>query len=294
MATRILIYRMGAFGDTLLLALLLKQLRDHYDSSHLTLAANPHYAAPLLDSGLIQEILDGGAPPFHLLYNEPPNGNDALSPLIERYDKCMFYTSDISGELAKRLKSTGVDTNHIHPPFPPLSEEIHICEWMIRPWPSFRIPESGKLRLKPSDKNLILADKILKKNEIERNFFVVHPGGGGESKWVPPRILASIVRKHVNETNQQPVVVAGPADSLASKEFQGLSENSIPILKDIRPKRLSAILSKSCAYFGGDSGVSHLASLYAQRATILYGPDSNMRVWHPIGPHTRCIHWETT
>ena len=293
MATRILIYRMGAFGDTLLLVLLFKHLRAHYENAHISLAANPHYAAPLLDSGLIHEILDGGAAPFHLLYHDQPQENDALFQLIEPYDTCMFYTSDDSGELAKRLNSNGLNKYQIHPPFPPVSAEIHICEWMIYPWSSLGVTESEKITLQPSHDNLILANKVLNKCGIEDKFFIIHPGGGGKGKWIPPQILATMARRHADETGQWPVVIEGPADSVASEEFQRLWDDSITNINDIPPKVLSAILSKSSAYFGGDSGVSHLASLYAPDATILYGPYSNMRVWHPIGSHTRCVPWET-
>ncbi|MYA97057.1 MAG: glycosyltransferase family 9 protein [Nitrospinae bacterium] len=293
MATRILIYRMGAFGDTLLLALLFKQLHTHYENPHITLAANPNYAAPLLDSGLIHETLDGGSRPFHLLYNEQPQENDALYRLIAHYDKSMFYTSDISGELFKRLNSKGLDNCHIHPPFPPASDEIHICEWMMRPWPFLSVPVSEKFRLKPSKRNLILADEILNQYRINGNFFFIHPGGGGKNKWIPSQILTTIVRRHSDETGQRPVVIEGPADSVASEEFQRFWGDSIPIFRDIQPKVLSALLSKSSAYFGGDSGVSHLASLYATHATVLYGSDSNMRVWRPAGSGTQCIPWET-
>ncbi len=293
MATRILIYRMGAFGDTLLLALLFKHLRAYYENVHITLAANPNYAASLLDSGLIHEILDGGAAPFHLLFHDQPLENDALYQLIEPYDTCMFYTSDISGDLAKRLKSSGSDKFQIYPPFPPASEEIHICEWIMRPWPSLGPTKNEKVTLKSSQKNLILADKILNKYGIKDYFFIIHPGGGGKNKWVPLKILTEVGRIHADETGHRSILVEGPADSVACGEFQRLWNDPIPTFKEVPPKVLSAILSKSSAYFGGDSGVSHLASLYAPDATILYGPYSNMRVWHPIGSHTHCVPWET-
>ena len=210
---------MGAFGDTLLLALLFKHLRAYYENAHITLAANPNYAAPLVDSGLIHEILDGGAAPFHFLYNGQPQDNDALSRLIERYDKCMFYTLDISGELAKRLNSKRLDHCRIHPPFPPPSEEIHICEWMMRPWPFWAASKSEKITLIPSHNNLILADKILNKLGVDDGFFLIHPGGGGKNKWIPLPILDTMVRKQADETGQLPVVIEGPADSVVGKDL---------------------------------------------------------------------------
>ena len=284
---------MGAFGDTLLLASLFKQLRTHYKNAYITFAANPNYAAPLLDSGLIQEILDGSSAPFHLLYDDQPQENDALSQHFERYDMCMLYASDISGELANRLNSNALGHCRIHSPLSPPSEEIHICEWIMRPWLSLDPPKCENIKLDPSQINLILADNLLNKYGIEHDYFAIHPGGGGKTKWVPPRTLATMVRRHADETAQRPIVIDGPADSVACEKFQRQLGDSITVFKDIPPTVLSALLSKSSAYFGGDSGVSHLASLYAPRATILIGPDSNMRVWRPIGSGTLCIPWET-
>ena len=293
MTTRILVYRVGAFGDTLLLAFLFKKLRISYAKVHITLAANPNYASPLLDSGLIHEILDGGALPFRLLYSEQTQENDALYRLIEQYDKCMFYTSDISGELANRLNSYGLNKCLLQSPFPPASEEIHISDWMTRSWSFLGAIWREKLILKPSQKNLVFAANTLNEFGIDDEFFVVHPGGGGKNKWVPPEILAPVVRRYAYESGQHPVIIEGPADFVACENFQRFYGDVIPVFKDITPTVLSGIFSMSSAYLGGDSGVSHLASLYAPRATILYGPDSNMRAWHPIGNGTLCIPWET-
>lgn len=284
---------MGAFGDTLLLALLFKQLLRHYENAHIALAANPSYAAPLLDSGLFHKILDGNSSPFHLMYNDRPQKSDDLSRLIEHYDKCMFYTSDISGELVKRLNINKLDNYCIHPPFPPASEEVHICEWMMRPWPFLKNTKFEKLTLKPSQNNLVSANQLLSEYGIEDGFFSIHPGGGGNKKWVPHQMLATHIQKHADKTGQQPVLLEGPADSVASQTFRMFWNDSITIIRDASPKILSAIFSKSSAYFGGDSGVSHLASLYAPSTTIFYGPDSNIRIWHPIGSNTRCVRWES-
>ncbi len=293
MAGDILIYRMGAFGDTLLLSLLFKQLAAHNKNIRIALAANPTYAAPLLDAGLVHEILNGGAAPFHLLYSERPSENDVLSPLIKRYDKCAFYTADRSGELANRLNLNRLKQCYIHPPFPPEEENVHVSEWMTRPWPSVGTSDLGNMKLKASRNSLVLAHNILNKHDIEAShFFIMHSGGGSEKKWAPPEILTRIGREHAEETGHQPVLVEGPADPIACKEFQKFWGEPIRVIKDTLPKPLSALLSTSSAYIGGDSGVSHLASLYAPRTMILYGPHSDMGAWRPIGSHTKCVPWE--
>ena len=163
----------------------------------------------------------------------------------------------------------------------------------MRPWPFGDATENEKITLNPSHENLIMADNILNKYAIEGDFISSIRAAAGKSKWVPPRILANKVRRHADETAQRPFVIEGPADSVACEVFQRLLGDTIPVIMGITPKVLSALLSKSSAYFGGDSGVSHLASLFAPRSTILYGPDSDIRVWRPIGSGTLCNPWET-
>ena len=293
MSGGILIYRMGAFGDTLLLAPLLGRLREARPGVRLTLAANPAYAAPLLDAGLAEEILDGGAPPFHLLYDGRPSENDALARLIRRHDACVFYTADRSGELARRLRSSRPEKCRVHPPFPPEGESVHVCAWMTRAWPGLSADAPESMKMTPSENSLSEADKILKKNGLRPSrFFILHPGGGGERKWPPPDVLAEMGRALARETGHQPVVAEGPADSVASENFRRLPGAPLPVLRETPPVILGALLSRSSGYIGGDSGVSHLASLYAPRASILYGAHSDMRVWRPIGSRTRCLSWE--
>lgn len=293
MSGEILIYRMGAFGDTLLLAPLLGRLREPRPGVRVTLAANPAYAAPLLDAGLADEVLDGGARPFHLLYDGRPSEGDALSRLIRRHDACVFYTADRSGELARRLRSSRLAKCRIHPPFPPEGESVHVCAWMTRAWPGLSASAPGGMKLTPSESSLAEADKVLKKQGVRPSrFFVIHPGGGGARKWPPPGVLAEMGREMERETGHQPVVAEGPADSAPVLEFQEFWGAPLPVLRETPPVLLGALLSKSSGYVGGDSGVSHLASLCAPRASVLYGPHSDMRVWRPVGSRTRCVPWE--
>lgn len=286
-------YRMGALGDTLLLSPLCQRLRAHSPGVRITLAANPRYAAPLLDSGLIHRVLDGGAPPFHLLYDKKPSANDPLNRRIREYDAGVFYTWDRSGELGRRLSSLGQDAYRVHPPFPPGGEGTHVCEWMARPWGRLPAPARGGMRLHPSQASLDMCDKILNAHDMrDISFFVIHPGSGGKNKWPPPGILVRMGREYAAETGHRPILSEGPADAVPSGEFQRFWGDPLPVMADMSPQILGALLARSSAYIGGDSGVSHLASLYAPRATVLYGPHSDMAVWRPAGAGTRCLPWE--
>ncbi len=273
------------------MCLLFMRLRDCFPSARIILAAHPAYAAPLLDAGVIDEILDGGAPPFHLLYNAQPRADDALSQLLATYDTCVFYSADISGELRKRLKMKGLERCRIHAPLPPPG--VHVCAWTMRPWWYSDTPPLEEVKLHPSPKNSGDAHKILIINELTYSkFFVLHPGGGGREKWVPPEILTEAGRRYEQETGHRPSVVEGPADAAACAAFLHAWGTPVPVLRGVGPETLSALFSMCSTYIGGDSGVSHLASLYAPSTTVLYGPASDMQMWRPVGAGTRCVRWE--
>jgi ADP-heptose:LPS heptosyltransferase len=55
---------------------------------------------------------------------------------------------------------------------------------------------------------------------------------------------------------------------------------------------LSALLARSAAYIGGDSGVTHLAALSGAPTLGLLGPASDPGRWAPIGPRAGWISWE--
>ncbi|MEK6709889.1 MAG: glycosyltransferase family 9 protein, partial [Nitrospinota bacterium] len=63
MSGRLLLYRSGALGDTLLALPALDALRRRFPESRLILAARPAHGAPLLDAGRGAEIVDAGSPP---------------------------------------------------------------------------------------------------------------------------------------------------------------------------------------------------------------------------------------
>ena len=135
MTTRALLYRSGALGDTLLCLPTLDALRCAYPDAHITFAAHPAYAAPLMGDGRIEALLDAGAPPFHLLHTAPAislaGEDDELTSLLKSFNPIILFTRDPDGAAPKRLAALEEAETFIAQPFPPEGSRQHVAEWAL-------------------------------------------------------------------------------------------------------------------------------------------------------------------
>ncbi|HBK80105.1 MAG TPA: hypothetical protein DDZ83_10610, partial [Nitrospinae bacterium] len=134
MTGRILLYRSGALGDTLLTLPALDALRRRHPGAEITLAAHPPYAAPLLGAGRADALLDAGAPPFHLL-RQPPDPADALSRLLRGFELIVLLARDPGGAAAARLRALEIPQYRIAEPIAPQDFSGHAAEWSLRAIP---------------------------------------------------------------------------------------------------------------------------------------------------------------
>ncbi|MDA0999309.1 MAG: hypothetical protein O2807_02165 [bacterium] len=293
---RILIHRLGAFGDTLLTLAALDTLRRNFPVGEITLAADPAYGAPLLDAGRADHLLDAGAPPFHLLPMEAGTADDDnLSGLLGAYDVLVFFSLDAEGALSRRLGALRPKTSVVASPFPPEERAIHILDWM-RESLALIAPQAGPSApapLHPSRASLKAADALLRPlMGGDKSFLALHPGGGGRQKWPPPERLARLARSFCEMTGARPLLIQGLADDAACRMFEREWGGNVPALENPRSAVLAGVLARARAYLGGDSGVSHLAALCGAPTLALLGPASAPRRWSPKGVRAMWNYWE--
>jgi heptosyltransferase-3 len=292
MTPRVLLYRSGALGDTLLCLPALDALRHAYPGAHIAFAAHPAYAAPLLGAGRIDSLLDSGGPPFHLLHTEPvmspPEGDDELDSLLKDFNTIILFTRDPDGTTARRLAAIeGAETRIAHP-FPPEGSQRHIAEWGLlsaHAAPKANISISDITPLTQSIKIQSDANDSLKRIGVpESPLLAIHPGGGGQPKWPPLATLISLARQYCHTSGAAPLLITGPADEAPTTGFEKAWGSQTLRLESPPLEVLSAILARASAYIGGDSGVTHLAALSGTPTLALFGPASNPARWAPINP----------
>ncbi len=294
MASRVLLYRSGALGDTLLAVGALDALRRRYPEAAITLAARPAYAAPLLDAGRTDALLDAEGGPFRLLYETSPEEDD-LARLLRSFEATVFFTQDLGGEAARRLASLGAGRHLLAPPFPPEGEKLHVAQWMVRALVPLGVdPEpSPPAPLIPSVKSRAEAATLLERLGLgEGAFLALHLGGGGRAKWAPPGAIARIARAHCARAAARPLLIQGPADEEACATFLKKWGEALPVARAPRAEVLAALLAQAAAFIGGDSGVSHLAALCGAPALTLLGPASAPGRWAPLGARAGWLPWD--
>lgn len=295
MSERILVYRLGALGDTLLTLTALDALRLRYPGAHITLAAHPGYAAPLKDAGRVDAVLDAGSVPFHLLHRTPPAGEDELDRLLARFSIAALFARDPEEAVARRLDSNFPGKWLVSPPFPPEEEEVHTAGWLRRSLKPLGVSPSASATtpLQPSPDSREKARLLLRGMALDNSpIFGIHPGGGGRAKWPPPGTLARIAKDYCRKSPARPFLIRGPADGEACEAFLGHWGDTLPILETSRLEVLAGVLADMGAYLGGDSGVTHLAALCGAPVLALFGPASNPVRWGPVGERCKWILWD--
>lgn len=289
----VLLYRSGALGDTLLTLAALDALRRRHPGARLVLAARPACGAPLLDAGRADALLDAEAPPFHLLYREPNEG-DELDRLLGAFGASIFFTRDIGGEAARRLGSISGGTHRLASPFPPEGENAHIARWMERvACPGAPPGHLTPPPLVPSAASREKARRLLASLGLGgAPALALHPGSGGQGKRAPARALVRVARDYCDGSGAPPLLIEGPADREAIRALEAEWGESLPTVLAPPAEVLGALLGDAGAYLGCDSGVSHLAALSGAPALVLMGPASSPGRWGPVGPRADWLSWE--
>jgi heptosyltransferase II len=126
-------------------------------------------------------------------------------------------------------------------------------------------------------------------------YAVIHPGGGQnpgsimhEKRWPADR-FADVARWLISKSIA--VFFSGSPDErqlgLQVARDAGLSEHSVLATRSDL-STTAAIISASCLYVGGDTGVSHVAAATGVPVVAIFGP-TNPRRYRPIGAHVRVI-----
>ena len=122
----------------------------------------------------------------------------------------------------------------------------------------------------------------------KRPLIAIHPGSGSTKKnwpvghWRSLGDRAAAIRARL-------LIIGGEADTASLDYLEKKLEGHTPILARHLPLHLVAGLLTHCAaYFGNDTGISHMAAAVGAKCTLLFGP-TGPSVWAPVGAHVTTI-----
>ena len=121
-------------------------------------------------------------------------------------------------------------------------------------------------------------------------YVVMHPGSGGRAKLWRPECWAELAARL---RLPRVVITAGPADDDITNRVLGAKwASGPPVVVRGRPvTTLAGILAGASAFFGCDSGVTHLAAALGVPTVAIFGP-TDPKVWGPRGKHVRVLRGE--
>tara|TARA_B100000029_G_scaffold188972_1_gene186711 strand:- start:38930 stop:39868 length:939 start_codon:yes stop_codon:yes gene_type:complete len=289
----IYLHRVGAIGDTLLTSNLLLMLKNCYKKSKISMGASPNYALPLLDSGLISEIIDATSVPFHL-FESSYSSEDELTMKLKKYDTVIIFKEDKNDMIKRRLKNIGIKDFAIESPFPPEKSNVHVSKWIERVFMQLKhIPNKNNqhIKLSISKDTELLSDNEIKKLNLESSFLALHPGSSSQKKCVPIEKMIKIAKEITYSYDLRLALIEGIADEKICNEFRRNWGPDIINIKVNSLEILAGILVKAKGFVGCDSGISHLSSLYGVPTLVLFGHYSNPKHWGPIGLNSNWAYW---
>lgn len=270
----LLLWRLGALGDTLLLMPAMAALRAAFPTHSIVAAGQTTALAPAVWSNVVDRVLDATASSL-----SPLATGNALPPgaLPEDIDLAIVWSAHRAA-MRRGLSHAGA-RRVIAAPALPSSPKPMAKHYLDTLAPLGVAPAPFELRVPPA---AIEATALLWREitHDRHDVIMLHAGAGSALKtWPLAHYLA--LANELRAGGATVVWTAGPADATVRTALEQASEigATMPVL-DIAG--LAAILVRAAVVVSGDSGVAHLAALLGTRAVTLFGPTDDV-TWAPPG-----------
>lgn len=118
---------------------------------------------------------------------------------------------------------------------------------------------------------------------------VVHPGAASASRRWPARRWAEVARALV-QAGEKVVVTGGSTECELCREIAGVA-GARDLGGRLTLPDLARLVARARLVLCGDTGVAHLATAYATRSVVLFGPTPPDRWGPPIDPQLHTVLW---
>ncbi len=277
---RILVFRAGALGDTLLAFPAIGALRRLVGpSGEVELVGTEPAIGLALGPSLASRVHSVERARFRALFQESADDAD-LKALLRGFELVVAWSNLTL--LEGKLSSLGIPLL-VAQPHPPA--DVHASDHLYRSLAPLGVVGSAP----PPEVDLDAASRIaafdfLRQNGLrEHDFIAIHPSSGSSRKNWPPDRFRDLARRLRQEW--QPLLwIEGEADRGVVAAVVGSVEE--PVARDLPLRVLACLLSLSRGFVGNDSGVTHLAAAVNAPVIALFGP-TDPRLWAPRGPSVR-------
>jgi heptosyltransferase-3 len=288
---RIVVYRPGALGDTLLLFPALASARKRWPDAHITMLCRADLHALVLASGLADAAYSHELAAWACLFGDGIAPSDLARAIFGKADLALVWAPDAGGALSSQMCALGTHEALVATPPPQAGSRRHVALQLLGALAPLGIPipaDSAALRalvppLTWPQQAQMEADSAWSQIGdalAERPPVAIHPGSGGARKRWPVSHCAALLR--ALRGNYAPILIAGPQDEEIVAQVVA-EAGATSTVRDLSVAGLAAFLSDCALYIGNDSGVTHLAGMLGLPTIALFGP-TDRALWSPLGP----------
>jgi heptosyltransferase-3 len=293
---RIVVYRAGALGDTLLTFRTLVALRRQWPEAQITLICRADIHALALASGLADRAYSHELAAWVGLFAALAPPPDLVRDVFTDANIVLAWAPDTGGEIEARLRELGVPKIVVAPPPSQTASQGHVALRLLSALellgvavprtiaslsallPPLRWPQEAQ-------DDAAAAWERIQGELAGRPAVAIHPGSGGARKRWPAGHFARLIHELRGEF--APILIAGRQDEAAVTQVIA-EAGATPIARDLSVAALAAFLSRCAGYVGNDSGVTHLAGMLGLPTVALFGP-TDPALWTPLGPRVLAL-----
>jgi len=275
---KVLVWRRGGIGDTVLLLPALRALRRRFPRSHITVVGNPGPLSLVIPPA--DEVRSADEALWAVLFSSA-SPTPKLRSYLREFDLAVVYTEDEF--LIRGLEKAGVGRVISWPPFP--RERVHETEHLLAALTPLGIVDEDPIPRIESPEDV---KEIWERSNLGERTLAVHPGSGSPEKNWPPERFAGLILWAEGELNISSLLLCGPADGEAVEGVVRALGKCPPMAEDLPLREVAGVLRRCSAFVGNDSGITHIAAAVGTPTVALFGP-SDPEVWAPRGPRVEVI-----
>jgi heptosyltransferase-2 len=290
------VIRGGALGDFILTLPAIRMLRRTLPHCHLEILGYRHIAELALHGGpeegttyadAVRSIEYGPLAAFFARGGElAPD----LCAYFAGFQQIVSWLFDPDGIFAANLERAGV-RNYLGV-YEKITDQHHAAVQLARGLERMAIfLDENAARLFPDAPSRdAAAEWLAERNPAHdaRPLVALHPGSGSEQKNWPVGNWHRLAER-LASGGARLVLIGGEADDTVLGRLAPLLSPHAPhVARNLPLTTLAAVLARCTAYFGHDTGISHLAAAVGIPATLLFGP-TDPAVWAPPGSHVRIV-----
>jgi lipopolysaccharide heptosyltransferase III len=277
----ILVVHPGSLGDTILALPVLEALKERQRPASLHLIGHPSLVDVLPGRSVIDAMSSMEGP----LYRELLSGAERMRPpfvqFFQQFELIVVWAADHEGCIRAALESLGIPRIVVRSPGLEEDTNRHATDRFRETVECLLAPEDlPESRLTPTEHDRQSGAQWLADYGIypdSAHLIAVHAGSGSAGKCWPSERFAVVIRAWLRG-NLRVVLIEGPADGEVTQAVVSQVSMPLPRLRDPSLAKVMGVLSHCHAFFGNDSGVTHLAAALGLPAVAVFGP-TDPRIW---------------